>query len=72
MSSFLISQLKNLSKENLNFILDIKNEKMLNDISKFIFSQNNKEVVLFLIENNKISRSLSLDLFLNIILLIYC
>ena len=63
MSSFLISQLKNLSKEKLNFILDIKNEKMLNDISKFILSQNNKEAVLFLIENNKIPKSLSLDLF---------
>ena len=63
MSSFLISRLKNLSKENLNFILDIKNEKTLDDISKFVLSKNNKEAVLFLIENNKISKSLSLDLF---------
>jgi ankyrin repeat protein len=63
MSSFLISQLENLSKENLNIILDITNEKTLNDFSKFVLSQNNKDAVLFLIENNKISKSLSLDLF---------
>jgi hypothetical protein len=63
MSSFLISQLENLSKENLNFLLDITNGKTLDDISKFVLSENNKEAVLFLIENNKISKSLSFDLF---------
>jgi ankyrin repeat protein len=64
MSSFLISQLKkNLSKENLNFILSITDEKILNDVSKFILSKNNKDAVLFLIENDKITKDKSLELF---------
>ena len=64
MSSFLISKIeKDISKENLNIILDITNEEIVNDISKVILSKKNKEAVLFLIENNKISKSMSLNLF---------
>jgi hypothetical protein len=63
MSSFLISQLENLSKENLNFVLDITNEKILDNITKFILSKKDKDDVLFFIGNNKISKSLSFDLF---------
>jgi hypothetical protein len=63
MSSFLISELKDLSKKKLNFILDITNEEILNDVVKFILSKKDQSAVLFLIENNKISKALSLDLF---------
>lgn len=63
MSSFLISELKNLSKDNLNFILDVTDEKLLNDLIMYIFSRGNKESVLFLIKNDKIPESLSVNLF---------
>jgi ankyrin repeat protein len=63
MTSSLISQLGNLSKENLNFILDITDEKILSDISISILSRKNKEAVLFLIQNDKIPKSLSFFLF---------
>ena len=63
MSSFLISELENLSKENLKIILDITDEKLLNDVSNFILSKKDKDAVKFLIENDKISKSLSFNLF---------
>ena len=64
MSSFLISKLeKNFTKENLNFVLNITNEKILNDISALIFSKKDKDAVLFLIQNDVILKSMSLNLF---------
>ena len=64
MSSFLISKLKNNSpKENLNFILNIKNEEVLNDICCTILSKDDKNVVLFLLQNDKIPKSMGLYLY---------
>jgi hypothetical protein len=65
MSTFLISQLKNeqLTKNNLVFLMNIADENLFNDVVKHILYQKNKDIVLFLIENDKITKSLSLHLF---------
>jgi ankyrin repeat protein len=63
MSSFLISQFENLTKENLDIIANITDGKILNDLIKYVLSKENKEAILFLIENDKIPKSLSLNLF---------
>jgi hypothetical protein len=64
MSSYLISKFgENFSKEYLNSITSIKNDYIRNDIIKYILNKNNKDAVLFLIQNDIIPKSMSLDLF---------
>ena len=64
MSSFLISKFgENISKENLNSLLTIKNENTRNNIVYHFLNQKDKDVVLFLIHNNIIPKSMSLNLF---------
>ena len=64
MSSFLISKLsENLSKENLDTILEINDDEILEDISKFIFLKNDKDSFLFLIQHDKIPKNASYELF---------
>jgi hypothetical protein len=64
MSSFLISKLENfLSIENLKFVFQTNDEDILINPIKFVFEQKNKDAVLFLLDNNKIPRSMTYDLF---------
>ena len=64
MSSFLYSKISgNISKESLNAIVEITDDKILESILKFILSLEDKNTVLFLIKNDKIPKSMSDDLF---------
>ena len=64
MSSYLISKFDgDIPKEYLNSIITIKNDTTRNDIINHILNQKNKENVLFLIENDLIPKSMSLNLF---------
>jgi ankyrin repeat protein len=59
MSSFLIEKFE----KNINLTIDIVDQNLLNHICISILSKNEKESVLFLIQNDKIHTSLSLNLF---------
>lgn len=64
MSSFLISKLgKDLSKENLEFVAQTKNEFFLINIINYVFKQKNKDKVLFLLQTNKIPKNMTKELY---------
>ena len=59
MSSFLIEKIES----NIKLINDITDEKLLDQICNHFLSKNNKNTVSFLIQNDKIPKTLSLNLF---------
>jgi ankyrin repeat protein len=64
MSNYLISKFgDNIPKEYLNSLITIKTDIIRNEIIKHFFVTKDKEIILFLIQNDMITKSMSLDLF---------